>query len=322
MRPIILGFLVTLALTAAAAAEVPRRALGAFRLGMSVSEFRVAAQASGLREPRLSLPEDRDLMGLGVMEVQRIVAESQSQRPSGEGIWLATGYLVSDRVAFLEVDYGRESPERRERWFERLDAPSNVRKELQDSTWHDKQWVWHVDRYGQRLSVVDWAGLHQSLRVMVSREGAVAVANEYFRRGLAREARESLDYLREQVVAHYEGQQTGDAEECRPVESTDYTPADTACREPERRFPRSAEAFRKGAWAELNLDPSRLSRYFSYLIESSGQGRSSRIMLVAVGDLDCDDDVSTVRVALRPDPRAEGGCRMTPGEWEYFDPYE
>ncbi len=318
----VLPLLFVLAAAGSALADAPRRALGAFRLGMTVAEFRLAAETSGLSSPRLSLPEDHDLMGLGVMEVQRVVAESPARSPEGEAIWRATGYLVSDRVAFLEVDYGRESPERRERWFERLDAPANARKSLQDATWHDKRWVWHVDRYGQRLSVVDWQGLHQSLRIMVSVDGAVSVANEYFRRELAREAVASLEYLRDRVAAHFEAQHGGD-DECAPVESTDYTPAETACGLPDHRFPRNAEPFRTGPWATLDVDPSRLSRYFSYMIESSGRGLSSRVMLVAVGDLDCDDVVGTVRVALRSDARApEGTCRLDAGEWEHFDPYE
>ena len=116
---------------------------------------------------------------------------------------------------------------------------------------------------------------------------------------------------------------TKEAEEgCIPVASTDFAPGESACAHDDKRFPASGRAFREGLWADLGVDPSRLSRYFSFMIESSGVGLSARVALVAMGDLDCDDVPSTVRVYLRPNPREGDSCRLQRDGLETIDSWE
>ena len=300
------------------------KGIGPYRVGMSVGELRGVAAAQGLTELRLGPEEDRDMMGLGVMRVQVAVAQSRVSRPNGESVWQLSAYFVSGNAAFIDVDYGLDSLQRREKWLKRYDAPAEVKDAVQDTTWHEGGAVFHVDRNGRSMSVVDHQGLAQSNRIMVSATGAVRVANEYFRRALAREAETSVDYLREIVTVHFARQRPGDgADGCEPIAPTDYTPGDTVCTLPEKRFPIAAEEFRQGVWAYLGVDPTRLSRLYSYVIESSGTGRRSRVLIAAIGDLDCDDVVSTIRIALRPARDAESGeCKLDSGEWENFDLFE
>ena len=304
----------------AALASDPRR-IGPFRLGMTEAQVRSAGQSAGLARPRMEVPQAIDIMGLGVMTVRPVVLEGLSG--SSNSIARARLILVSGRAAYIALEYDSEDTKRRDGWFERYNAPETIRDDVMDLTWARGGVVLHTDRYGTALHAVDWAGLKASDRALVSEVGAIRVANRYFRQTVAQRAEISLDFLRAQVADWYASQTPGQyLDGCKTPESTSYTPGYSACETPEKRFSATDLAWKKGPWTTLIKDPRRLAPEFAYRIESSGSGRTSRIMLTATGDIDCDGKVSTLRVYLRQARTQTKTCQLDSGTWEAIDPLE
>ncbi len=318
-------------LVAPVAAEAARsaRELGAFRLGMTAAEFRAAAIRSGMTTPRASMVQERDVMGLGLMDVEPISTDARDARPVPDRLWRVRGLLLSGRLVTLDLDWGQEQPERVKGWFEYYDVPINIQRQLADITWSVEGIVFHADRFGRALSAVDWIGLRKSDRIMVDLDGAIHLANEHFRRLRSREAEASLELIRQRVLEYFKsGSDASTADRqarCVPPKSAPFTPGDSACGLPERRFPGTAR-FEHESWRALGIDASMVSRYYSYSIDSSGDGDTARVVITARGDLDCNDQVATFEVVLRAQPRATAtgpaGCSLDDGEWQLMDPLE
>ncbi|MFT5431775.1 MAG: hypothetical protein ACI9OJ_002473 [Myxococcota bacterium] len=306
-----------------ASAEQNPRQFGPFRLGMTANDFRNAASAAGLRV-RPEVMQERDMMGLALMPVMPVVAASSDSAPAAGRVWTVTAYLLSNRVAYLDVFFATEDTRRRDRWFKAYGAPSNVINKLQDITWMNQGVVTHTDRFGTRIAAVDWGGLKASSRVLVGPEGAVTVANRFFRRRNSRIGQASLDHIRVKVIEYYAKLNPGeDREGCVPPPSTDYTPAETACDQPDKRFDVQSDKWKAKPWADLGIRREMLSRNHSYLIDSSGTGRNTRITIVAMSDIDCDQQISTTRVVLRPDRAASSRvCKLGEGSWDVINPLE
>jgi len=312
--------IVLVLLAEAASAKDPRR-IGPFRLGMTEAQVRQAGANAGLARPRMEIPQAVDVMGLGIMAVRPIVMEGLSSDRSA--LSRATFYMVSDRVAYISLVYGDENIRRRDRWFEIYDTPDTIQNDLIDITWSRGGVVMHTDRYGVSLHAVDWAGLKASDRALVSEQGAIRVANRYFRQNIARQAEVSLDFLRTQVANWYASQTPGQAlEGCKPPPSSDYTPGVSTCDMEDKRYSPASEAWTNAPWQELGADGRSMSPNYSYRIESSGFGQTTRITLVASGDIDCDGKVSTLRVRLRLSRQATNRCVLGEGAWEAIDPLE
>ena len=298
--------------------------LGPFKLGMTAAQFRRAAERAGFVRPKLQIPQERDIMGLGLMEVQPITTESRELQPAPGKIWQATAYLLSGRAVYINIDYGLEDPERARRWFDEYDAPANARNALIDSAWTISGVVMYTDRFGGSLHAVAYGGLRRSDRVLVTVEGAVIQANEYFRRIRARQAEASLELIRQRVLSYYgQRRQAEEGTACVPPVTVAPTPGETACDLEAKRFPAASPRWNTPTWAALGIHPTSLSRFYSFSIESDGTNIGSRIVLVANGDLDCDGDVATLRVSMRHNPRAEPGvCSLTEGRWDVINPFE
>jgi hypothetical protein len=298
--------------------------LGPFALGGSEASFGAAAKDAGFTKPQRQAPQERDIMGLGLMYVRPIIAESQLSEPDGKNPWIVTGYLLSGRLLYLSFDYGLEDPERAQAWFEKFNAPLHIRKRVQDTSWHHKGAVIHGDRFGRSVHAVDWQGLRQSNRVLVSLEGAVKVADRFFREVRARQLEVSLDLIRQRIINYFQrsdGGGTGRA--CAAPPAVELTPAAGACDLAERRFSLSSDAWKNATWKALGIRAHEVSRYYSYRITSSGTASDTRIVLLARGDLDCNGDISTVRVVLRANPRADRfDCTLDTGRWEISNPLE
>ncbi len=314
----IIGLLVSV--TTAATASDPRR-IGPFRLGMTEAQIRTAGTSSGMARARVEVPQKIDVMGLGIMSVSPMILDGLSGDKSA--IARARLYLVSGRAAYIALEYADENKSRRDGWFERHRAPKSIQDDMMDLTWNRGGVVFHTDRFGASLHAVDWAGLKASDRALVSETGAIRVANRYFRQIVAQKAEVSLDFLRSQVSDWYASQSPGEyLDGCKPPASTSYTPGDSACDKDQKRFSSGDSAWREAPWSELVKDPRRMSPNYSYLIESSGSGRNTRIMLIATGDIDCDGKVSTLRVYLRHARGMNRQCRLDAGNWEAIDPLE
>ena len=111
-------------------------------------------------------------MGVGLMRIQPI--EAQSTNTSESDSWSVTGYLLTGRIMYLSLDYKGEDPARAQQWFEEYNAPLHIRKRLQDTSWHHEGAVLHINRFGKSIHLVDWKGLRQSNRVLVTLNGFVA----------------------------------------------------------------------------------------------------------------------------------------------------
>ena len=312
---------IILVLIAESASATDPRRIGPFRLGMTEAQVRQAGANAGLTRPRMEVPQGIDIMGLGIMAVRPIVMEGMSGDRSA--LSRARLYLVSDRVAYISLEYEDENQSRRDRWFDTYYAPETMRDELIDLTWSRGGVVIHTDRYGTSLHAVDWAGLKASDRALVSETGAIRVANRYFRQTIARQAELSLDFLRGQVATWFSRLPPGEfLEGCKPPPSSDYTPGESTCDLEDKRFSVNDESWQQSPWIELDVDGRRMSPNYSYSIETSGYGRTTRIMLVATGDIDCDGKVSTLRVRLRLSRKAGDKCVLDEGAWEAIDPLE
>lgn len=306
--------------SATAAATDPRR-IGPFRLGMTEAQVRQAGETAGMSRGRVEIPQGLDVMGLGIMNVRPVVMDGLSGESTS--ISRARLYFISGRVAYIGLDYDNESLERRDRWFEQYRAPVSIRDELMDLTWSRGGVVIHTDRFGTALHAVDWAGLKASDRALVSETGAIRVANRFFRQRVAERAEVSLDFLRSQIIDWYAKQAPGEyLDGCKPPSSTSYVPDATACEQDEQRFSAADPMWSEAPWSELIRDARRMSPYYSYRIDSSGSGRTSRIMLIATGDIDCDGKVSTLRVYLRHARGQNDVCQLDQGVWEAIDPLE
>lgn len=321
---IIVGLALLLSAPALAQRPPDPRQLGPFKLGMTLKQFRSAAVKAGFQKPKRQIPQERDLMGLGLIGVRPVTTESSELEPKPGRIWQVTAYVLSGRVAYLAIDYGLEDPKRAQRWFDDFGAPINVRKSLIDTSWAQGGVVLHVDRFGQSLHAVDWAGLNRSNRILVNLQGAVKVANKFFRELHFRQAEASLDVMRRQTIEHFRRPRAdGRGFACKPPPSVDLSPAEDACVLPEKRFPLRHKKWADKTWALLGVNGRTVSRHYSFRLTSSGEGTSSRITLLATGDLDCDGKVSTIRVKLRADPtRGPEACTLDRGQWEVIDPLE
>ena len=307
-------------LTESASAKDPRR-IGPFRLGMTEAQVRQAGSIADMARPRMELPQGVDVMGLGIMTVRPIVMESLYG--DRNALSKARLYLVSGRVAYISLEYENENVSRRDRWFEMYYAPETIQNDLVDITWSRGGVIMHTDRYGTSLHAVDWAGLKASDRALVSEQGAIRVANRYFRQTIAQQAELSLDFLRSQVANWYARQIPVDGlDDCKPPPSSDYTPGVSTCEMDDGRYSPASEAWATEPWLELGVDGRRMSPNYSYRIESSGYGLTTRIMLVASGDIDCDGKVSTLRVRMRLSRKAGNRCLLNEGTWEAIDPLE
>ena len=298
--------------------------LGPFRLGMTVAQFSAAAARGKFVKAKLQAPAERDVMGLGLMTIQPIVTESEAARPEPGKIWQVTGYVLNERIVYLAVDYVLEDRKRAEEWFKDYDAPINVQKSVQDTAWTQGGVVLWADRFGSAIHALDYEGLRRSDRVQVSNLGAIRVANEHFRRLRIRQAETALELIRQKVVQYYETPRQKDGETvCLVPPTTKATPGESACELPEKRFPLQHSSWKQDGWAKIGIDPRGMSRYYSYEITTEGEGVNARIEILAVGDLDCDGDVATLRIRMRPNPRAErGSCEMTKGTWDIINPNE
>ncbi|MFT7622681.1 MAG: hypothetical protein ACI9WU_001856 [Myxococcota bacterium] len=306
-----------------AQAQTNPRQLGPFTLGQTRTQFVAAAKRAGLTRPRLQVPQERDLMGLGLMGLQAISADARLSAPEGGKLWRVTALLLGERVAYLSLDYGVEDERRAVKWHNRLDAPANVRKQLVDGAWSYGGIVFYADRFGVALHAVDWIGLKRSSRVAVSLDGAVNNANEFFRRLYARDADASVEIIRKQVLAWLERKDADGGFLCTPPPSTELTPGPSACDLPARRFPPVHKSWRHETWRALKIDPSRLSRYYSYSIESSGSFGTTRVIIRARGDLDCDGTAATLRVSIKAGASADtADCKATRGDWEVINPFD
>ena len=327
-----LGLLMLLAtLMAVPAAAQPRKEkgpdasrLGPFRLGMTVAQFRAAAVRAKFVKPKLQAPQERDVMGLGLMTIQPVVTESEAVRPEPGKIWQVTGYLLNQRVVYLAVDYVLEDRKRAEEWFKDYGAPANVQKSVQDTAWTQGGVVLWADRFGSAIHALDYEGLRRSDRMQVSNLGAVRVANQYFRRLRIRQAETALDLIRQKVVEYYQTPRVKDGETvCLAPPTTKATPGESACELAEKRFPPQHSSWKQDGWAKIGIDSRGMSRYYSYEISTEGEGPNLRIELLAVGDLDCDGVVATLRIRMRPNPRVEGGqCQLTKAIWDIINPNE
>ena len=319
-----LSFGLVLLLTSPLLAQPSPRQLGPFQLGMKTAQFKAAATQAGLQTPRRQVPQERDLMGLGLIEVRPMTSESRAAEPEADKIWQVTAYFIADRVAYLSLDYGTEDPARAERWYKRYAAPVNATRELIDTSWSLGGVVLHADRFGRTLHAVDWDGLRRSNRVLVTIQGAVTVANQYFRRLRALQAEATLDLLRRRVIEYYRRPaKAGGGFACAVPPSVDLTPAESPCGFPGKRFPAAHDTWNQRTWGLLGIRPGDVAPDYAYRIDSSGRGSSARVSLVAVGDLDCDGKVATVRVRLRAVPsRGHMDCTLDDGEWDVIDPLE
>ena len=239
-------------------------------------------------------------------------------------IWQATAYLLSGRVAYLNIDYKLEDVQRRKRWHHDYDAPINARKALQDGAWSNKGVILYTDRYGTALHAVDWVGLKRSDRVLVSEDGAIKQGNEFFRRIHARQAEASLDHIRRRVLEYMRRTRGKDGRlACKGPKTVDLTPGPSACDLEQKRFPAASKTWTNTTWSVLGVNPRSLSRYYSYSLESTGEMATARITLLAVGDLDCDGTAATLRVRIKADSSANArDCRINDGEWEVINPFE
>ena len=303
-------------------AASPSRSIGPFQVGMTAKAFRAVAAQIGLVVPRFAAPVEHDIMGLGLMTVQPLLAESREAHPVPGQIWSVLGYVLAERVVMLQVDWGLEDGERTRRWYEDHDVSADVRKHVCDTTWATGGVVFHADRFGSVLSAVDWGGLRQSNRVLVDLDGAVRVANDYFRRQRSHEAEASLELIQQRVFDLFKRAENG-ARLCKLPPSVDLTPAETPCELPEKRFAAGSDTWGNPAWRALGIGARDVSRYFSYSIESDGESSSARVILTARGDQDCNGEVSTMKVILRSVPQSmEGQCTLDEGQWEVINPLE
>jgi hypothetical protein len=299
--------------------------VGPFTLGQTVSEFRSAARSHGFTKPRRQAPEDRDIMGLGVMMVQLYSVESKDLEPTVGELWGAIGYFLSGRLVYLSLDYVYEDTTRAAHWFEHHHAPVQVRKKLQDTSWLYEGVMFHVDRFGRRLYAVNWAGLRNSDRILVGADGAVRVCNRYFRAIRAQKALASVDLIRRRIIKYIAQSATGtrDERQCGTLASVDLTPTPTACDAPDKRFAVNHDAWKTPTWQALGIRSKDLSRFYSFSIDAAGSSRQTRIVLQARGDLDCNDSVATIRVTLRADLRSDRyECNLDDGRWEIINPHE
>ncbi len=323
VQTLIIGLVLAIAFGAIAKKKNPRQ-LGPFRLGSTPAEFRAAAKRAGFTKPRLQVPQERDMMGLGLFNVQPITTESRELAAQPGKIWQVTAYLLSDRVAYLSIDYKLEDIQRRKGWHHYYDAPVNARNALQDGAWERNGVVLYADRFGTALHAVDWGGLKRSDRVLVSLEGAIKQANEFFRRLRARQAEASLDYIRRQTLEYMRTHRGQDRRlACKPPKSVAFTPGASACDVAAKRFPPNHKSWGHSTWSKLGVNNASLSRYYAFSVESSGEMASARITLLAVGDLDCDGNVATLRVRLTAESSANArDCKIGEGVWEIINPFE
>lgn len=324
MKSALVACLVLLMLPAANAREANPRQLGPFSLGMTLKQFRKAAAQANFTKPKLQVPQERDIMGLGLMTIQPVVTEARDLKPTAGKIWQATGYMLNDRVIYLNVDYATEDGERLKRWYTEYDVPINAQRALVDRAWTKAGVVLYCDRFGQSLHAIEYEGLRASDRVLLSLQGSITKANEFFRRLHARAAESSLEQIRRRVITAFEKRKdSGGKLMCVPPKTVALTPGDFACDLPEKRFPQASEKWAHETWAYLGVNSATLSRHYSYSIEATGSMESTRITLLAVGDLDCDGTVATIRVTLAADARAnQFNCRLSEGEWEVINPFE
>jgi len=296
---------------------------GSFVLGGTEASFISAAKELGFTKPRKRAPEAREVMGVGLMRIQPI--EAHSENKDEKGGWSVTGYLLTGRIMYLSLDYKGEDSARTQQWFEEYDAPLHIRKRVQDTSWHHKGAVIHVDRFGRSIHGVDWKGLRQSNRVLVTLDGAVNLANEFFRKIRAKQLEASMDLIRQRVITYFsrsDGAANG-GRACSSPAAVDFTPSPNACTTPEKRFSLSHEGWKNKTWKALGLKSREVSRYYSYSIQTSGTKGDTRIVILGRGDLDCDGDVATMRIVLRANPRADRfDCTLDKGRWEISNPLE
>lgn len=320
---VVMALCIALFIALPSSARQSPRKLGPFLLGQTAEQFRATAAKAGFAKPKLQVPQERDLMGLGLVNVQPITTEARTNRPEPGKIWQVTGYLLSGRVAYLNIDYGLESARRVALWHDRYGAPANARSHLVDGAWSTGGVVLYTDRFGTTLHAVDWGGLHRSGRVAVSLDGAIANANEFFRRLYARSAEASVEQIRLRLVDWFQRRGPDGKLLCTPPPSVGLTPGPTACDLEERRFAVGGEAWRHPTWAALGVNSATLSRFYSYRLETSGSYESARVTLLATGDLDCDGTVATLRVIMSADARASiADCGVGQGQWEVINPFE
>jgi len=323
----VLAFCLALPLDACAQKEADHDPLqiGPFKLGAPVAQFVNAAKVNNFSKARRQAPEERNVMGLGGLFVAPYSMESRDEKPSANKLWGAVGYMLNKRLVYVSLDYALEDPERAKRWFEIFHAPRHIRKKHQDTTWHYKGVVFHVDRFGRSLYAVNWAGLRNSDRILVGSRGAVAVANRYFRIIRAQKAQQSVDLIRRRIIEYYSKgkSQSGEEVTCASLPSVDHTPTASACDLPSKRFNRQHANWNNKTWAALGIQGKHMSPYYSYSIDASGTHGSTRIVLQARGDLDCNDNVATIRVTLRADMRSDRyECNLNDGRWELINPTE
>ena len=307
--------------TSVASADSVR--LGHFTLGGTEASFIAAAKKLGFTTPQKRAPEAREVMGVGLMRIQPIEAQSTNTNESEN--WSVTGYLLTGRIMYLSLDYKSEDPARTQQWYEEYNAPLHIRKRLQDTSWHHKKTVIHVSRFGKSIHMVDWKGLRQSNRVLVTLAGSVNLTNRFFREIRAQQLEASMELIRQRVINYFsrsDGSERG-GRACSAPDAVEFTPAPSACGNLNKRFPLNDPGWQKATWKALGLKPNEVSRYYSYGIQTSGSKGDTRIVIMGRGDLDCNSSVATMRIVLRANPRADRfDCTLDKGHWEISNPLE
>jgi hypothetical protein len=121
---------------------------------------------------------------------------------------------------------------------------------------------------------------------------AVPAFQRYIKRSKTVEASMNLRKLADSVTSYADS-----AKKAGSIKSTDWTPKAGCCGQPGNKCVPDAKAWSVAPWKALNFSVSDPS-YYQYRVRVEGKGTTTKVIVEARGDLDCDGEYSSFRRSI------------------------